>query len=435
LYEKGLLRQSRLQIEGLTKNPIGGIILQSERGYQMKKWFSVVATVVLCLALVVGIACGGGDEDEEGVKEVKLGVGAALTGIYGKFLGIPAKRGVELAADYIGEFTVDGQRYKWNPIFEDNGWDAEGGVASATKFISEEGVNIMTQDGADAALAAQTICEQSGVILLTTDIPLDALGLDKPHTFQGTPSVFLSVVTMMKYINETYPEAKTGAGISEDTSTGYMIMEAIDIAADYYGIEWLSTEYFSPDTLEFYPMATKIAEKDPDVGYIDTRQIGAMREMGWEGVSFYGVWTTDAAGYCSWDDIQGHLVMFPHPHGEGLPEVIMEMATEYEQRFGEEFTFMSFYHIVQLYLLTDALQKAGTVDDVDQIIATLETETFDTPMGPVKFGLREVDGIGHQLMMSTWILEIRGEGRESPHRVFELSTEEAEALALEIFGK
>ena len=407
----------------------------------MKKWFSVAATVVLCLALMVGVACGGGDGDgdEEEVKEVKWGIGAPLKGIYGKFLGIPAKQGFELAADSIGEFTVDGQRYKWNLIFEDNGWDAQGGTASATKFISEGGVNIMTQLGGDAGMAAQTICEESGVLFFTTDVPLEALGPDKPHTFAGSPCVYTSVATMMKYISETYPEAKTGAGISEDTSTGHMIMEAIDIAGEYYGIEWLDTEYFPPVTTEFYPMATKIADLNPDIGYIDTRQIGAMREMGWEGVSFYSVYTTDAAGYCSWDDIQGHLIFFPHPHGEGLPQALKEIAAEYQERYSEQFTFMSFYYIIQLYMLTDALQQAGTVDDVDQIIATLEAETFDTPLGTVKFGLSEIDGIGHQLLTPTWTGEIRGTGDvvkgDEFHWAFDLSLEEAEALALEIFGK
>jgi len=31
----------------------------------MKKWFLVVANVVLSLALVVGVACGGGGEKRE----------------------------------------------------------------------------------------------------------------------------------------------------------------------------------------------------------------------------------------------------------------------------------------------------------------------------------------------------------------------------------
>ena len=114
----------------------------------MKKWLPLTAIVVLCLALVVGVACGG-EEEEEGVKEVKFGFGLPLSGIYGAALGIPAKQGLELAIEKIGEFTVAGERYKWNLIFEDNGWDSEGGVASATKLIFEDGVDIMSQIGGD----------------------------------------------------------------------------------------------------------------------------------------------------------------------------------------------------------------------------------------------------------------------------------------------
>ena len=93
---------------------------------------------------------------------------------------------------------------------------------------------------------------------------------------------------------------------------------------------------------------------------------------------------------------------------------------------------MAFQCVVQLYYMTDALKKAGTVDDVDQIMATLETQTLDSPVGPVRFGLREVDGIGHQFMMPYWVGEIRG---GEYHRVFELSIDEAEALVNEIWGQ
>jgi hypothetical protein len=93
---------------------------------------------------------------------------------------------------------------------------------------------------------------------------------------------------------------------------------------------------------------------------------------------------------------------------------------------------MSYYSVIELYYLTDALKKAGTVDDVDKIIATLETETFDSPVGPVRFGLKELDGIGHQLLMPCYVGEIRG---EEYNIVLEMSTDEAEALTVEIFGK
>ena len=72
----------------------------------MKSWLSVAAIVVLCLALVIGVACGGGgDEEEEGVTELKIGFGLPLSGILGAVVGIAAKQAYELAMEVYGEFS------------------------------------------------------------------------------------------------------------------------------------------------------------------------------------------------------------------------------------------------------------------------------------------------------------------------------------------
>ena len=130
----------------------------------MKRWPSIAALVVLCLALLIGIACGGG-EDEEGVKKLKFGIGLPLTGVYAGFAGLPAKYGFELANDKIGEFEVGGERYRWELIFEDNGLSTAGGVASANKFIYEYDVDFMFQVGGDAGFAAAMTTEEIGMIL------------------------------------------------------------------------------------------------------------------------------------------------------------------------------------------------------------------------------------------------------------------------------
>jgi ABC-type branched-subunit amino acid transport system substrate-binding protein len=131
----------------------------------VKRWLSVVAIVVLCLALVIGVACGG--EEEEGITELKMGIGVPLSGLYGAVVGVPAKYAYSMAAQDIGVFTVGGQRYRWKLIIEDNLATTAGGVASATKLIFEDGVDFMIQAAASSALAAQPICERSRVILFS----------------------------------------------------------------------------------------------------------------------------------------------------------------------------------------------------------------------------------------------------------------------------
>jgi hypothetical protein len=66
---------------------------------------------------------------------VKFGIGLRLSGFYGAVVGIPSRQGYELAADYIGQFTVARQRYKWNPIFEDNRWSGAGGGVGHQAYL------------------------------------------------------------------------------------------------------------------------------------------------------------------------------------------------------------------------------------------------------------------------------------------------------------
>jgi len=397
----------------------------------MKKWLSIAAIAVLALAMVVGVACGGG-EDEDGVKEIKLGIGAPLSGIMGAILGVPIQQGFELANDYIGEFTVAGESYKWKIIFENNSWNSQGGVASTTKLIFEDGVKFLTQVGGDPAMASQTMCEESDVILFASGIPVDAFGPNNPHTFHPAVAAPPTAAVLFKYVSEAHPEVKTAAAALDDSTTSRMFVSAAEAAAEYFGIEWLSADYFPSGTTELYPLATKMTNKDPDICVIWLSLVPIMRSMGWDGISTHPDWATAYGESQGWENVEGHLHYYTAPFGEGLPEAVYEIAAEYERRYDVEFPQMAFLCVLQLYYMTDALQKAGTVDDIDQIIATLETEDLDTPVGPVRFGLEGIDGIGHQLMMPYRVGEIRG---GEYYRVFEISIDEGEALVNEIWGQ
>jgi len=131
-----------------------------------------------------------------------------------------------------------------------------------------------------------------------------------------------------------------------------------------------------------------------------------------------------------WDNVEGLLVYQPNPFGEELPQEVKDFAAEYEARYDEEFTMSSYYPATMLYVLTEALKQAGTVDDVDRVIEALETETFDTWIGSLRFGGQELVGVDHLLMWPAPIAEI--EDRDY-HVIFEMSADEAETLAVEVY--
>jgi ABC-type branched-subunit amino acid transport system substrate-binding protein len=398
----------------------------------MKKRLSLVAVVVLCLAPVIGVACGGGEE-EEGVKEVKFGLGTPMTGAVGAIIGLPQKHGTELAAEKIDVFTVGGESYRWKIITEDNGWSTAGGVASTTKLIFDHGVKFIYQAGASPGLTARELCEEAGVWLDLTGGRLEHFGPDYPHTFNLTPQLYeLQAPSFFRWLTTEHPEVKRVALAQGDDETGYAIADAAILCADYFGLEIVAEEYYAQAMIEFYPMATKLMARNPDIvitgpGY---GVLEPMWEMGYEGLdarTFHVPETADAAG---WEKVQGSLVYHPQPFGEWMTEEMSQFAAEYEERYGGRFMATPFDTAFALYLLTEVLKKAGTVDDVAKIIETLETETFDTWVGPVKFVGEELIGANHILMWPAPIFEFSG---EDLHLIAETPADEAYELALEVY--
>ena len=372
----------------------------------MKKWLSLAAVAILCLALVIGVACGGGGEKEGGGKKVKFGAGLPIGGFIGTIIGQPAMRGGELAQEKIGTFTVAGQEYTWKSIAEENGWTAAGGVASATKLIYQDGVKLMHQSGADAAMAAQRLCEDSGV-LLDGSAGLGFLSPEYPHSIYMAPSYELPFPVLFRWLAQEHPEIKTVAIVRGDDLTGHGEADAAEKAAEYYGFKVVAKDFVGAGTSDFYPLATRIMAKDPDFLVGSVLYAVPMWEMGWDGRLGDSMWGTASGEYAGWDNVQGQLIWLNMPFGEELPQALKDFVAEYEERYDEECGGPQLWSLIIDEVWTDMLVKAGTVDDMDQIIATIEAGTyFDTSLGPLRFMGKELVGIDHLLVWPVWVLEI-----------------------------
>lgn len=394
----------------------------------MKKWLVVAAVVVLCLALAFSAACGG--KGKPAVEEVKIGFGLPLSGLMGNLVGFPAKLGLELAAEKIGEFTVAGESYRWKPIIENNQWTGAGGVATATKLIFDDGVKIMHQAGSDAGAAAQAICEESGVLLDIAGGGIELLGPDKPYTFHTSPTYVVHTPTFFHWLTTAHPEVRTVAIAMSDDDIGHAVADAAIPAAEHFGYQVVTVDYYPPDTVEFYPLATKLVSMNPDLVIGSVQTLKPMKEMGWDGLTAFIGWSKSFGNFAGWDNVQGFLVYQPNPMGEGLPQAVRDFATDFRDQYRAEFTMGAYYAATIMQVLTEAVKKAGTVDDVDKIIAVLETETFDTMAGPLKYGGEGLDGVGHMLLWPATVAEIRD---HSYHVIADFTPEEAEALAVEAY--
>ena len=401
----------------------------------MKKWLSVAAIVVLGLALVIGVACGGGEgeEEEEGVTEIKLGLALPLSGIMGAFIGAPAKQLHEMAAEKVGVFEVGGKQYRWKIIFEDNeGASAAGGLATTTRFIYDHDVDIVFQNGV-AAMTAQTLCEESGVIIEMGTATFEAFGSDHPYSIQTGPCAVVQVAAFYDWLAKEHPEVKRIVVVAYDDPLTVAIAEPYESNMhEYFGFE-REIVWTSAGTTEYYPVATNVMMLDPDLVIASASILGVMRDMGYEGLAVqYGPiidqLVLDEAG---WDDCKGLIFFYSEWYGaeELWPEAVA-WAREFEDRYSVEMGSGPFAGHVIIPTLTRVLQEAGSVDDTEKIIEVIHSRTiFDSTVGPIYYGGEAFVGVNCLLMWPVGIWEIVGE-RE--YRVLDYYTaEEAEAIAVE----
>jgi len=399
----------------------------------VKSWLSVAAIVVLCLALVVGVACGGGGgAGEEGVTEIELGHAAPLSGIMGAIAGMPAGMAIDLLVEQIGVFEVGGKQYRWKIIHEDNeGASAGGGVATTTKFIYTDRVDFVLQCGA-AALTGQALCEESGVIIDMGSTQFEGFGPDHPYSIQSGPSIITHVAAFYDWLAEEHPEVKRIVVVASDDPLTIAFAEAFESNMhEYFGFELDIIR--TPLGADAYPVATNVMMLDPDLVIASVSYLDVVWDMGYEGLSAVnnGVMTESYLEQAGWDDCKGLLLFFPECFGaeEVWPEAVA-FAREFEDRYDVEMQTVAFWGVVVQEAMTAALQQAGTVDDTAKIMETVHSRTIlDSMVGPVYYGGEAFVGVNCLLMWPTGIWEIVGE------REYELldyyTPEEAEAIAAE----
>jgi ABC-type branched-subunit amino acid transport system substrate-binding protein len=400
------------------------------RECQMKKWLSLATLLVLSLALFIGVACGE-DEEEEGVTELKMGIGVPLSGLYGAVVGVPAKHAYSMAVEDIGVFTVGGEQYRWKLIIEDNMATTAGGIASATKLIFEDNVDFMIQAAASSALAAQPLCEEKGIILTASGLNPVHLTPDRPQLFQTSGAWAVNVTPFFEWLSKEHPEVKRIASAVPDDDNGYALVDAFDACADYYGLEVVAAELVPLSTTEYYPVATRITARDPDLVFSAGAGFAAlMWEMGYEGLSATWWWLPGYADQAGWEKCQGFLICMPHQFGGLWPEA-EALVAEFEERYDVECSAAVFWGLNAMYVWTEVLKQAGTVDDVDKILETMETGSFDTLVGPLSFGGEVLNGYGHVAIWPSPIYEVVG---EHEYRVIDVYTiEETEAILAEVY--
>ena len=366
--------------------------------------FVIIASVLLLPVIAFCLIAAGEKEEKaapaKGAKVFHFGNMVALTGNMAA-LCVPASKGVELAVEEVnaaGGLLVGGEKYMIELHTYDGRWDPKTEVAGAIKLVNE-GCKIIHWMGG-AGIAAQAHTEPAKVIMAGWGFPWEWVREGIKYTFiwDNTGSCMMLYPNLIggPGADTLFTNVSTVALLTENSVMAISIRDKMKPALEAKGINVIFDEVVEMGTTDYSTTIAKIKKLDPDL--VVSNQFSA------DSINFYP--QAAGVGYTPWvlnmDAIISRSAeakrlagsaangiveyMFAVPPGEDAPDWLFEglgvdkakldhFSKVFPERFGmENFTLAS----VAGYSFANAmffhLQQAGTVEDMDAVVASLESD-------------------------------------------------------------
>ena len=357
----------------------------------MKKIIAMLAGATMMMS------CGANQSQEES-STIKVGGMGPLTGSAAMY-GITVDKGAKLAFEEINaNGGVLGKKFEY--ISLDEKADPIEAVNAYNKLTDEGVVAILGSVTSKPTLAVAELAAQDGIPMITptgTQINITDAG---PNIFRVCFTDPYQGSTLAKFSKDKLG-AKT-AGIMVNTSSDYSdgIANAFIKQAEKEGIKVVAKEGYSDGDKDFKAQLTKINSENPDILVVpeyyelsaliatQAREIGMKSTFvgpdGWDGI----IGALDSSSYSVIDN----SYFTNHYSTEDSNEKVQSFLKKYREKYNEEPTAFSALAYDTVYVLKNAIDKAGTTDkaeltkaikasDMDGVTGHL---TFDENNNPIK---------------------------------------------------
>lgn len=361
----------------------------------MKKSNLVFAAVAALFALTT-VSCGG----SKGSNEIKIGSIGPLSGAVAVY-GTEARDGIALAVEEINAAGgVNGKMIKL--ICEDDEGDPAKTVSAFKKLTVQDGCKLIigsltsgcTKAITDQSQAAKVI--QIAPAATAENITIDEAGKTIPYVFRACFIDPFQGTVGGKFAAETL-NAKNAA-ILYDIGNDYSVGLSENFIAEFekHGGKIVAKESYSTGEKDFNAQITKVKNQNPDVVYIPdyyatvaliSKQLRAQGVMcatvgadGWDGL-------TENAG----DEVLNGFYS-NHYAADSTDPAVVKYVTNFKAKFNREPTSFAALGYDSVYMLKDALTKAGD-SDIAKVRDALEANegdyvtghlTFDAKHNPIK---------------------------------------------------
>jgi branched-chain amino acid transport system substrate-binding protein len=346
------------------------------------------------VALLALAACGGGgdtaggaDSGGDGKISAEIGVVSFMTGS-GAAYGEAITNGLEMAKKEInekGDVNIE-------LTIEDSAGEADQALSAAQKLMSSgDIVGIIGPTLSTEMEVVGPVADQNGVPILGTSNTAEGIPQIGDYVFRDSIPETLAIPASVEKAIEEYDAKKIAIMYGNDdvfTKAGYDSMKQ---AAEDLDLEVLTTQTFQQGQSDYKAQLSKIKQLDPDLilasalyneGAVIMKQA---RSMGIDvpfvgGNGFNSPEVIDIAG----DAGNGLIVATPWFTGKD-DEKVQNFVEKYEETYGKKPDQFAAQAYDGLYIMADALERAGEADRDKLRDAMAETKDIEGVLGTISF--------------------------------------------------
>ena len=363
---------------------------------------------MLALVVLVALAVVGLPDGVHAQKPFKVGAIVPVSGPAAAF-GLGVQRGLELAAEDIGVFTVAGEKYKMEVVTYDTVYAPDKTVAAINRAVYNDNVKYGVIIGAGVHPPILPIIRETGFL----DFAFAAAG--RQVTNPDNPTVF-RIMASSDQLYQTYAVAiaeklggKRIAFLGPNDELGKNDAKAIKAEVEKLkakGVSFVGDEYYERGARDFGPALLRLIAQKPDIIDTDGSPTGSIaliakqaRELGYNGYFVNSTAVLEAKAISDIAGKAGENIIALRIWANPPTKLYAELAERHQKKYGEAAPGTLWETYGAARWLVDIIVKAGTFD-TKKVADALAGSTYAAhPFGAASWGGEKTYGIKRQIIM------------------------------------
>jgi branched-chain amino acid transport system substrate-binding protein len=364
-------------------------------------WYSAVPSSVALrgvfgasLALSCASPQAAGADD---AAPIKIGVIAEAQAVAGS--SIP--QAAQIAADEINaKGGVDGRKIEI--VSYDNHSSSAESVRAFQRAVNEDHVNaVIGSYISEVVLALEPWAGRLKTVFITPGASSDVITQNIAKDYEHNKYTFHGYVTSTALAEQVCSAAKdllvdglkmkTAVIMSEDAAWTVLLDAGYEACLPKIGLKVLDHIRFSPDTTDFTPIFNKVEASEPDVIITGVSHVGTQPTVQWKSqqvpIPMFGV-SSHASNSTFWKDTNGATegVLYNGFSGPGVAVTpkTLPFVDAFRKKFGNAPSYCGYTAYDDVYIVADAIKRAGSLDS-DRLVVALEATDYVGTIGRIQF--------------------------------------------------